>query len=191
MKKNIEVELRSLIDERKFFDLKFFLAENGKDLGEDNKDTYFFLFSDKLFKITNNITKNNAKITLKLQKIGLGSDFEEIEVQFPCEDVEKVIRIFGILGFKDYQYSYQSRNNYLYKNIEFAIKYTVSWGFHCEMEIMVNSKDCVPEAIKQMTLVASELGLKIISDKELKELTGKIDAGWKRGQYSREDFEKI
>lgn len=186
---NIEVELRSLVDEKKFFELKEFLGKNGKDLGEDNKDTHFFLFPDKLLKVTNNITKSSAKITLKLQKIGLGSNFEEIEVYFSPEDAGKIIRIFEIIGFKDHQYSYQSRHNYLYKNIEFALKYTVSWGFHCEMEIMVNSVDKTSEAIEKITLIASELGITIMTDEELREFTKKIDSGWVRGQYSREEFE--
>lgn len=187
--KNIEVELRSLIDEKKFFELKEFLSKNGEDLGEDNKDTHFFLFPDKLLKVTDNITKNNSKITLKLQKIGLGSHFEEIEVYFSPEDTKKIIRIFEIIGFKDHQYSYQSRHNYIYKDIEFALKYTASWGFHCEMEIMVDSTDKVAEATKNITLVASGLGMDIMTDNELKEFTAKIDGGWMRGEYSREEFE--
>lgn len=189
MENNIEVELRSLIDEKKFLELNDFLSKNGDDLGEDNKDTHFFLFPDKLLKVTENITKNNAKLTLKLQKIGIGSHFEEIEIYFSPEDTGKMIRIFEIIGLKDHQYSYQSRHNYFYKNIEFALKYTVSWGFHCEMEIMVSSADNATDAIKEITLVASELGLEIMTDDELKKFTAKIDGGWTRGQYSREDFE--
>ncbi|MFH1233618.1 MAG: CYTH domain-containing protein [Patescibacteria group bacterium] len=189
IKRNIEVELRSLLDEKQFFELKNCLAQKGKDLGEDNKDSHFFIFPDKLLKVTDNITKNNAKITLKLQKIGLGNDFEEIEVYFPREDADKIIRIFGILGFKNYMYSYQNRHNYVYKNIEFALKYTVSWGFHCELEIMVDNEQDVPNAVRQINTVASELGLKIMTDEELKEFTTKIETGWVRGQYSREEFE--
>jgi len=182
--------LRSLLDEKQFYDLNSFLAKNGKDLGEDNKDTHFFILPDKLLKVTDNITKNNAKITLKLQKIGLGSDFEEIEIYFPREDADKVVRIFDILGFKNYMYSYQHRHNYIYKGIEFAVKYTASWGFHCEMEIMVGSEQDVPEAVKKINEVASELGLKIMSDQELKDFTTKIETGWERGEYSKEEFER-
>lgn len=184
------MELRSLLDEKQFHNLNSFLAKNGKDLGEDNKDTHFFIFPDKLLKVTDNITKNNAKITLKLQKIGLGSDFEEIEIHFLRGDVDKIVRIFDILGFKNYMYSYQHRNNYLYKDIEFAMKYTVSWGFHCEMEIMVDSEQDVPEAVRKINEVASELDMKVMSNQELKEFTTKIETGWVRGEYSREEFER-
>ncbi len=188
-KQNIEVELRALMNEEQFFKLTAFFDKNCEDLGKDNKDTYFYLFPDKLLKVTNNITKKNAKITLKLQKIGLGDDFEEIEANFLQEDVQKIIRILGILGLKEHQYSYQNRHNYFCEDVEFAMKYTVSWGFHCEMEIMVESKNDIPRAVKQITKVASDLGLKIMTNEELKEFTSKINAGWGRGQYSREEFE--
>ena len=188
IEKNIEVELRSLLNEKQFIDLNDFLIKNGKDLGEDNKDSHFFILPDKLLKVTDNITKNNAKITLKLQRIGLGSDFEEIDVNFFREDVPKIVKIFNILGFNNHLYSYQNRHNYLYKDIEFAIKYTVSWGFHCEMEMMVADKKDAPKAVKQMNEVASELGLKIMTDEELKKFLTKIETGWERGPYSREEF---
>jgi len=188
IEKNIEVELRALIDEKQFIELNCFLAKNGKYLGEDHKDSHFFILPDKLLKVTDNISKNNAKISLKLQKIGLGSDFEEIDVNFSREDADKIIKIFKLLGFNNYMYSYQNRHNYLYKNVEFAIKYTESWGFHCEMEIMVKSKKEVPRALKEMGVVAKELGLKIMSDDELKKFITKIHGGWNRGAYTKEEI---
>ncbi len=183
--KNIEVELRALIDEKQFIELNHFLLKNGNDLGEDHKDSHFFILPDKLLKVTDNISKNNAKITLKLQKIGLSSDFEEIDVNFSRKDADNIIKIFNLLGFTNYMYSYQNRHNYIYKNVEFAIKYTESWGFHCEMEIMVNNKKEVPKVLKKMNMVAKELGLKIMSDDELKIFIEKIQAGWNRGSYNK------
>lgn len=189
IKRTIEVELRSLLDEQQYYKLERFLIEHSQDLGEDNKDTHFFIFCDKLLKVTDNITKDNAKITLKLQKIGLGSDFEELEIYFPRKDANKAVRIFNLLGFNNYMYAYQHRHNYRYKNVEFALKYTKSWGFHCEMEIVVDSEQDVPQAMKTIKAVAAELGLSIMTDDELKEFTTKLEAGWERGQYSRTEFE--
>jgi len=190
VEKNIEVELRATLDEKQFIDLNKFFLKNGEDLGVDNKDTHFYIFPDKLLKVTDNISKDNAKITLKLQKIGVGSDFEEIEVFFAREHSNKAVRIFDELGFKNYMYSYQSRHDYLYKGIEFALKYTVSWGFHCEMEIMVASKKEVAKAIKDMKKVAKELGINIMENEELKGFTAKLENGWNRGEYSKEEYEK-
>ncbi|PIZ57454.1 hypothetical protein COY23_01390 [bacterium (Candidatus Torokbacteria) CG_4_10_14_0_2_um_filter_35_8] len=186
--KNIEIELRSLIDENKFIELNRFLKENGKYLGEDNKDTHFFLFPDKLLKVTNNLSKQSAKITLKLNKIGKGSDFKEIEIPISQVDVDKTVEAFKYLGFTNNQYSYQFRNNYMYKDIGIAVKYTQSWGFHVEMDLVISEEDNKEETYKQISSVAKELGLTIMSDDELKKLTDKIDNGWNRGKYTKDTF---
>ena len=129
---------------------------------------------------------------MKLQKIGLGDDFEEIDVNFLPKDMNNVLRILDILGYgENHLYSYQNRHNYLYKGVEFAIKYTVSWGFHCEMEIVIDNKEDVPETIKQIEEVARELGLKTMSNDESKEFMKKIISGWERGPYSRDEFKKL
>lgn len=186
--KNIEIELRSLIDERKFIELNKFLEEKAKDLGEDNKDTYFFLFPDKLLKVTNNITKESAKITLKLNKIGVGSHFKEIEIPISPKDVENMVTAFKLIGFSNNQYSFQFRHNYLYKNVEIAVKYTQSWGFHVELEVMISEDENKTEAYNKINTVANELGLAIMSNQELKEFTSKIDGGWNRGEYTKDNF---
>jgi predicted adenylyl cyclase CyaB len=186
--KNIEVELRSLIDECKFIKLNRYLRNHGKYLGEDNKDTFFFLFSDKLLKVTNNFSKHSAKITLKLNKIGRGSDFKEIEIPISQDDVGKTIEAFKHLGFRDNQYSYQYRHNYIYKGIEIAVKYTQSWGFHVELELLVDEDEDKEEVKRKILAVAESIGLQIMSDKELKDFTSKIDKGWNRGEYTKDTF---
>lgn len=186
--KNIEIELRALVDKNKFIDLNNFLKQNAKDLGEDNKDTYFFLFPDKLLKVTNNITKNSAKITLKLNKIGVGNDFREIEIPINPKDIDNAVTAFKLIGLSNNQYSFQFRHNYLYKGIEIAIKYTQSWGFHVELEIMVGEDENKEQAIEKIKDLANELNLEIMSDQQLKEFTSKIDSGWNRGEYTRENF---
>jgi len=185
---NIEIELRALINERKFIELNKFLKKNGKYLGRDNKDTYFFLFSDKLLKVTNNLDKSSAKITLKLNKIGVGSDFKEIEIPIAPKDVEKTVEAFKHLGFDDNQYSYQYRNNYTYKGIEVAVKYTQSWGFHVELEILIDGNEDKDKTLNKIKAVAKELELKIMTDAELKKFTSKIDNGWNRGEYTKNTF---
>ena len=186
--KNIEIELRALIDEDKFVELNNFLTKNSENLGEDNKDTYFFLFPDKLLKVTNNISKKSAKITLKLNKIGSGSDFKEIEIFINPKDVDNMVTAFKIIGLSNNQYSFQFRHNYIYKGIEIAVKYTQSWGFHVELEIMIGEEDDEDYAKNRIVNVAKELNLSIMSDKELKDFTQKIDSGWNRGEYTKENF---
>jgi len=64
--KQIEIELRSVFDEKKHNKLKKFLDKNAEDLGEDNKDVFFFLLPDKITKAVHNVSQKTAKIVIKL-----------------------------------------------------------------------------------------------------------------------------
>ena len=52
MKKQIEIEYRAKFNKVKFKKLKKLLGNKAKDLGKDNKDVYFFIFSNYLRKLT-------------------------------------------------------------------------------------------------------------------------------------------
>lgn len=171
----IEVELRSMFDEGKYKEIENFLNAKAEDLGEDDKDVYFFILPDKLVKVVNNVSKKNAKIVLKLNKIGKGSDFEEIEIPINQEYIEKAVNLFTGLGFNEVQHAYQKRHNYRYREIELALKYSNAWGYHLELEKIVGNKNDIPKAENQMRNVASEFGIRIMTDKELTEFTKKKD----------------
>ena len=100
-KSDIEVEFRSRFNKRKYLALEKFLTLKAKDLGEDDKDVYFFIMPDNLFKIVNNISKKTAKIVLKLTKIGKGSDFEELEIPIQQDSVTAAVKLFKKLGLTD------------------------------------------------------------------------------------------
>lgn len=182
---NIEIELRSMFDETTYLRLKDFFVKNAKDLGEDNKNVFFFLMPDKLLKVVNNISQNTAKIVLKLNKIGQGSDFDETEILIDPKDCDKAVKMFTKLGFTDIQNTFQERHNYLYKGVELALKYSNTWGYHLELEIVVhdlNDKNIAEQYIKK---VADELGIHILSDIELSEFTKKVDIDYKKGKYNQ------
>ena len=171
----IEVELRSMFDKKKYEEINKFLNANAKDLGKDDKDVHFFILPDKLVKVVNNISKKNAKIVLKLTKIGKGSDFEEIEIPINQDYIEKAVKLFRGLGFNEVQHAYQKRHNYLYKGAELALKYSDAWGYHLELEKIVKDKKNILKAESQLRRVASELGVHLMTDDELAEFTKKKD----------------
>ncbi|MHA1657495.1 MAG: CYTH domain-containing protein [Promethearchaeota archaeon] len=174
-KLQIEVEFRSILNKRGYNNVRIFLKKNAKDLGEDNKDTYFFILEDKLLKVVNNISRENAKIVLKLNKIGRGSDFEEIEILINQDDIEKSVKFFTLLGLNEIQHSFQKRHNYFYKGIEFALKYSDIWSYHLELEKMVHDRKDIFLAEKQIQKIAVELGIHLMTDKELAEFTRRKD----------------
>ncbi|MCD6225989.1 hypothetical protein J7J95_02855 [bacterium] len=106
------------------------MDQNAEDLGPDDKNILFFILPDKLLKVVDNKPKRTAKIVLKLNKIGKGSDFEETEIPIDPSQVEKVVTMFKKLGFTEVQESSQKHHNYRYKDVEIALKWSKVWGYH-------------------------------------------------------------
>jgi len=186
-KKQIEVELRCVFDKKKYESLKKFLDNHAVDLGEDNKDVWFFLLPDRFAKVTKNISKGTAKITVKLNRPGRrGSDFEEIEYSIDPDDFDKAVKLFSNLPFNERQNSYQRRHNYLYKGVELALKFTESWGYHLELEILIHDLTQQKEAERKVYQVANELGVHILSEQELDRITKRIDKEYRQGGYKKQ-----
>lgn len=184
-KKQIEIELRSMFSEDKFNSLKNFLDSKAENLGQDDKDVHFYIFPDKLLKVTDNISKESAKLTLKLNRIGQGTDFEEIEFPINREDVEKAVKMFTSLDMTDNViHSFQSRHNYMYKGVELALKFSSEWKHHLELEIIVDNESKKEDAEKKIHEVAKELDVKIMSEEELKEFVKKVEADKKNERES-------
>ncbi|MBP8591555.1 MAG: CYTH domain-containing protein [Patescibacteria group bacterium] len=185
-KKQIEIELRSLLDKRKYVALKKFLDTNAKSLGKDDKDVYFFLLPDRIVKAVKNISQKTAKIVIKLNRLGRGrSDFEEIEIPISPLDFDKAVKLFSSLRFDQIQNSYQTRQNYLYEGVEIALKHTDSWGYHMELEVIIDDLSKKNEAERKIYQVANKLGVKIMTEEEITEFAQKIDAQYKKGIYKK------
>ena len=167
-----EIEFRTKFDVDKFNSLKEFLDGNAENLGEDNKDCYYYIFTDKLLKLVNNTSKKTAKISLKLSRIGDGAAFPEMEFYFPPQEFETAHRLFEALSLPaKVMYGPQKRTNYLYKNCEIALKYSDAWGYHMEIEQVIDSKEKQAKAEADIRSVADELGITLMSEEELKEFT--------------------
>lgn len=181
--KNIEVEVRSLFDEADYNELKSFLDQNAEDLGMDDKDVYFFLLPSKVVKAVNNISKGTAKLVIKLTRIGTGgNDTEELEIPIDPRDFDKSVRLFKELPFDQVQRAFQKRQNYMYKGVELALKYSESWGYHLELEIMIGDKSEQAEAERKLSEVATELGVKIMSREEQEEFVRQVDKTYPKSQ---------
>src|SRR3989304_6606831 len=60
--KNIEIEHRARFDKTTYDNISNFLNANAEDLGEDDKDAYFFLFPDKLLKTVNRSEEHTSEL---------------------------------------------------------------------------------------------------------------------------------
>lgn len=128
----IEIEYRSICSEDDYNRIMSFLLQNGEDLGVDDKDSSFYILEKKLLKVVKNVSKNTAKVTLKLQEVGDGSGGKEFEYEIPVESVDTAKEIFEILGFTERIDSFQKRHNFIYDGVEFAVKYSEDWSYHIE-----------------------------------------------------------
>jgi len=177
----IEVEFRSRFDEVKYKELERFFKEKAKNLGEDNKNVFFFILPDKLLKVVDNVSQKTAKIVLKLNKIGQGSDFEEIEIPISSSEVTKAVKIFSSLNLDaDLMESFQKRHNYLYKGVEAALKYSEHWGYHLELEVLIDNFSQKETAEARIRQIAQELDVHLMTDQELKEFTQRAEDDYKK-----------
>ena len=116
-----------------------------------------------------------------MNKIGDGSVFPETEIHFPKEDFEKLKFILDkIVNPTLIMEGIQKRKNFVYKDCEFAVKWSKEWGFHFEIEKVVASKDLVKEAERQLDMVSKELGIKVLTEQELKDFTTKTEENAKK-----------
>lgn len=178
-KKNIEVEFRAKFSKSKYDKLLKFLSLHGKDLGADDKRVWFFVMPDKLLKVTHNISSKSGKITLKLTKIGKGSNFEEIEFPIGEESVRLAVRLFTELGYKYLLEPEILRHNFLFKGVEIAVKYSKTWGYHLELEVHIESLKQKSMAEEKIIKVAEELGVTIMSEEKLWEFTQNVEKTYK------------
>lgn len=146
-----EIEFRARFDEVKYDSLKAYLDQHAELLGEDNKDCYYFIFSDKLLKLVNNISKKTAKASLKLNRLGQGAAFEEIEFTFPQDQLEFAHKFFDAMALPvKTMHEGQQRINYVYRDCEIALKYSKTWGYHLEIEQVIDSVNKQPQFVKDM-----------------------------------------
>lgn len=177
----LEIEKRGFLTEEKYNHLIDFLSKNGESLGQDDKDVVYYIYTDKLLKAVHNLSKKNAKISLKMNKIGEGSVFPETEVIFPEEDFQKIKYILDVISKPDkVMNGIQKRINFIYKGCEFAIKWSEEWQYHFEVEKVVSDETQVESAEKELHMVAEELGIEIMTEDELKEFTKKAEANAKK-----------
>jgi adenylate cyclase class IV len=177
----LEIEKRGFLTEEKYNELLNFLEKNGTSLGADDKEVIYYIYPDKLLKVVHNLSKNNAKISLKTNKVGGGSVFPETEVFFDQKDFEKIKYIFDTIAKPEkVMDGIQKRINFEYKGCEIAIKWSEVWGFHFEIEKMVSEKSEVERAEEELQGMADELEIKILNDEELKEFTKKAEQNFNK-----------
>lgn len=180
-KATIEVEFRAIFDEKKFNEIESFLTAHATDLGADDKNVVFYIMPDKLAKVVDNVSKQSAKLVLKSTKIGKGSAFEETEIPFSRDYVAEAVTFMNALDLtSNVMKSFQKRHNFLYKDVEAALKYSDVWGYHLELEVMISDLSEKAGAEKIIQGVADELGVHLMTDAELEKFTKEAEEKYRK-----------
>lgn len=176
----IEIEKRGLLTKEGYEDILSYLNENAESLGEDNKDVVYYIYDDKLLKVVNNLSKGNAKVSLKLNKLGDSVASKEIEAVFDQKDYSRMKEILGIVaGAPKVIEGTQKRKNFMYKGCEIALKWSKDYQYHFEIEKMTEAEGDVPQLEEEINVVLDELQLTAMTNDEIKEFQRKIEEGAK------------
>lgn len=85
------------------------------------------------------------------------------------KDFELTKRIFHELPLNaKFSEEPQQRINYLYKGREIALKHGKIWGYHLEIEKLLENKEPQEATEVEIRSVANELEISLMSDEELK-----------------------
>lgn len=161
--KNIEVELRSFIDESKYHELINFFDQKAKFLKEDSQITHYFTGDHDL-----RIQKNNFFSKIWMKKWELHDESrEEIEIKFDKEDFEKLQQLFLSLWYGVEITWIRKRLQFDREGIEVSLDYTKWYGYIIELEILTTDleKDEALEAIRKKF---AELEIAITPKEEFK-----------------------
>ncbi len=161
--KNIEVEVRSFVDEQKYHELISFFHEHAKFIKDDTQVTYYFGGDQDL-----RIQKNDFFSKIWMKKWQLHDDHrEEIEIKCELNDFEKLEQLFLSLWYDIEIKWFRKRLQFDWNGIDVSIDSTNWYGYIIELEILSTQED----TLKNLTLLNekfSELGIAMTPKEEFK-----------------------
>lgn len=152
--KNIEVEIRSFIDQNKYDDLLQYFSKEARLFKDDFQETYYFDSKTDL-RIQRN--KFYAKIW---QKEGELHDEarKELEIKFDRDQFEELEELFLNLGYKVQIKWFRDRKQFDWQGITVCLDQTRGYGYIIELEKMSSMKD-KDAALKELKNKLKELDI--------------------------------
>lgn len=137
MPKNIEVEIRSFIDDEQYQRLRDFFTKHAELVLEDEQET-IYLHNDEDVRLQRGTFK--AKLWMKSGQIH-DEAREETEVQFDPLDFDKVLKIFLTLGHRIKIKWLRHRYQFDWDGISVSLDDTKGYGKIIELEKMCGPKE--------------------------------------------------
>lgn len=173
-KKKIEVEIKGMLIEKQYNLLMDRLKKESESYEPDKKISYFFVIKNRILKVTDEISKNRAKITIKIGDETINI-LEEIEIPIPQEQVENAVKMFKHLGFTRVNRVEQKRINFQYKDTSVSLKYSDDWGYHFEIETIIDNKKSAGAEKLKLESVCKDLGIVPMTPNEIRKKIEEIN----------------
>jgi predicted adenylyl cyclase CyaB len=133
----IECELRSFIDEKKYCELICKFRKEAESIADDDQVTYYFDVPQDL-----RIQKNNSYAKIWLKKGKLHDEArEEIEIHFSKDDFDNLEKMFSAIDINPEIKWFRKRNEFLWQGIKICVDYTKGYGYILELERMVAAEE--------------------------------------------------
>lgn len=161
MSKDIEVEVRSFVDDEQFLLVKSRLDIDFDFIGRLNEITVYFSGEKDL-----RLRKNEEGVFLILKEGKIHDDSrKEFEIRFGAEDFDKMIQLLKGLGYEVEIKWFRERLEYRKENISVLLDDTKGYGKILELEEMTESGREL-ESKNRLEEMIKNLGVSKITSKE-------------------------
>jgi len=161
----LEIELRWLLDNKKYNNLHIFLQQNSDHYENDNKISYFFVLeSNNILKV---VYEENGSQFLVLKE---WDETKNIlyEHKLPIKDKgTEMVEILKLIWFNKVNKVSQERINYYFHDTILSLKYTADRWYHFEIEYNGKIKNH-DQIISHLQTVCKELNILPMSPIEIK-----------------------
>ena len=173
--KQIEVEVRSFIDKKKYEKLMDFFNKNGINTGSDIQETYYYDGKHDL-----RIQKNNFCSKVWLKKGEMHDECrEEIEIKSNTKDFENLKKLYQTLGYKVKIKWFRDRTEFEWKGTKVSLDFTRGYGYIIELERMTDPDDKEKE-LKIIKEQMEELKIKITPKEKFANKFKDYEKNWER-----------
>jgi len=182
MEKNIEVEIRGLILDEKYQEVKEFFDKNAKKVGVKDRiliDYSTFLpggIEERTKDIRLRVTNGIPEIIVKLGEWGGAEQRKELSIKTERGTFDLLTEIFAALGYEKGVLAVRKSHVYEYKDTEFALVEVPDHSYYFEAERMIDEGEDADEIIKEMENLCAELGLSVISREDFFAYVHKLNA---------------
>ncbi len=179
----IEVEIRGRLDEEGYEGLKRKLAEKGEFLGHMEREMhlmrgypgYEHSFTGRETDIRLRNTNGECEIMVKRKAGEHNVGREEISLKLQDGDLDKAKRVMKALGFSKTLRMERIMDKYRMNGTEWQVVATPKGLWYWEAELEVENEGQVPGAREKLERQTAELGLKVLSPRELQEFIDTLD----------------